>query len=109
MKLMTKDVEKLLEKNPLYSHDEEPLSKTKVLVKYFVGPATWYVSEGSKDGDDWIFFGVVHIAGNEPELGEFTLSELEALRVGPLGFRVERDLYLTPGKYTLADALKMDY
>lgn len=109
MKLMTKEVEKLLEKHPLYSHEEDPLSKTKVLVKYFVGPATWYVSEGSKEGDDWRFFGVVHIAGNEPELGEFMLSELESLRVRPFGFCVERDIYLMPGKYTLADALNADF
>jgi hypothetical protein len=43
------------------------------------------------DGED-LFFGLVQ--GLEEELGYFSLSELESVRV--LGLPVERDLYFTP-------------
>ena len=40
-----------------------------------------------------MFFGLV--CGMERELGYFSLAELQSVR-GPLGLRVERDLYFTP-------------
>jgi hypothetical protein len=43
------------------------------------------------DGED-LLFGLVQ--GLEEELGYFSLSELESVRV--LGLPVERDLYFTP-------------
>ncbi|NMC36233.1 DUF2958 domain-containing protein [Candidatus Beckwithbacteria bacterium] len=51
---------------------------------------TWYVTEF--DGND-MFFG--YVVGDFPELGYFSLKELENVR-GPLGLRVERDLYFRP-------------
>ena len=51
---------------------------------------TWYATEF--DGKD-LFFGFVK--GHFPELGYFSLSELEAVR-GPLGLPIERDLAFTP-------------
>ena len=51
---------------------------------------TWYITEF--DGQD-ICFGLV--VGHEVELGYFSLAEITALR-GPLGLRVERDLYFGP-------------
>ena len=51
---------------------------------------TWYVTE--YDGKD-MFFG--YVVGDYPELGYFTLNELESVR-GPLGLRIERDLYFRP-------------
>lgn len=96
MKLMTKEIERELEKNPLYSHDGE--KEKKVIVKYFTPDSnwTWYVTEGSKREDgDWEFFGLVE--GFETEWGYFTLSELESAK-GPLGLGIERDLYFNDKK-----------
>ncbi len=64
-------------------------------LKYFTPDAnwTWYVTEGSPEGDDFIFFG--YVIGLEAEWGYFTLSELSSVR-GPFGLPVERDLYFKP-------------
>ena len=53
----------------------------------------WYVTEGSPENDDFIFFGFV--IGFEEEWGNFSLSELTELR-GPSGFPIERDLQFEP-------------
>jgi len=37
-------------------------------------PLVWYVTEGSPEDDDFVFFGFV--AGVDPEWGYFSLSEL---------------------------------
>lgn len=108
MKLMTKALEKLLEKNPLYSHEDDAMEDVKVLAKFFCGPATWYVTEGSFEYDDYVFFGLVHIMDNEPELGYFSLSEIEDLKVGPFGLTAERDMYFEPCKHTLKEALEAE-
>jgi len=61
-------------------------------VKYFTPDShrTWYVLEF--DGKD-TFFG--YVDGDYAELGYFSLSELESIK-GPLGLKVERDLYWEP-------------
>ena len=51
---------------------------------------TWYAIEF--DGKD-LFFG--YVAGDFPELGYFSLSELKSNR-GKLGLSIERDLYFDP-------------
>ena len=88
MKLMTEELKRKIP--PLYSQEnvEDPI----VYVKYFLPGTnwTWYVLEF--DGKD-TFFG--YVDGIYPELGYFSLSELEKLR-GPLGLKVERDLYWKP-------------
>jgi len=63
-----------------------------VICKFFTPDAgwTWYVIEF--DGKD-TFFG--YVIGIEPELGDFTLSELLKVR-GVLGLPVERDLWFKP-------------
>lgn len=87
MMLLTKELRKKLP--PLGARDglDGP-----ALVKFFTPWAgwTWYAAEF--DGED-VFFGLVE--GLDRELGYFSLRELEALR-GPVGLRVERDLYWTP-------------
>lgn len=96
MKLMTKEIEKKLEKYPLYSQDGKGDDAT-VICKFFFpwGGWTWYVTEGSKTEDgDWEFYGLV--VGNFTEYGYFTLSELESVSRGYL--KVERDLYFKPCK-----------
>lgn len=77
---------------PLYSMSEakDPM----VICKFFL-PATkwtWYVLEF--DGKD-TFFG--YVVGEYPELGYFSLSELQSIG-GPFGLGVERDLYFKPQK-----------
>src|SRR5260370_41880289 len=75
-------------------HVKDPL----VHAKYFTPDAswTWYVLEYSAvapDGTLRLAFGLVD--GHEQELGYFSLDELESVR-GPLGLRIERDLWFTP-------------
>lgn len=91
MKLITKEIEKALESHPLYS--QEGNNNPKVLVKFFnpCGSGSWYVTEAERQDDgDWLFFGLCHIF--DAELGYFTLSELESMRL-PFCLTIERDMY----------------
>ena len=91
MKLLTAELRKKLP--ALYSQENNP--DPIVVCKFFdpCGSWTWYVTEGSPEGEDFIFFGLVR--GHEEELGNFSLSELESVK-GPLGLGIERDLHWTP-------------
>ena len=108
MKLLTKsDLRKLQAQDPYHETGpgrELPDSETIVHVKFFTPDAqwTWYACSASQDPDsgDWQFFGLVD--GLARELGYFWLSELEKIR-GPLGLKVERDLYWQP--LTLAELM----
>jgi DUF2958 family protein len=88
MKLLTKELRRNLP--PLYSQErgKDPM----VICKFFTPDAgwTWYVMEF--DGDD-TFFG--YVVGTYPELGYFSLAELQQVR-GKFGLPVERDLYFEP-------------
>ena len=77
---------------PLYSGEEIPLKDKLVVAKFFSPYSnwTWLVTEGNREGDDYIFFGLVY--GLEKEWGYFALSELEGAKRGDLPL-VERDLY----------------
>lgn len=88
MRLMTKEVKRLLPGLGATEHDADPMAR----VKYFTPWSnwTWYATEF--DGED-TFFGLVE--GFESELGYFSLTELEEAR-GPCGLRIERDLYFKP-------------
>lgn len=63
-----------------------------VYAKFFTPDAswTWYVLEF--DGED-LCFG--YVIGHYPELGYFSLEEIESVR-GPLGLSVERDRNFAP-------------
>lgn len=89
-KLLTRADEDKLAKSPLYS--TEKTNTVPVLVKFFTPWTywTWYAVEGKKEGDDWLFFGMVD--GHEKELGYFRLSELKEIR-GPMGLKIERDMH----------------
>ena len=98
MKLVTKEIEKLLEKYPERSQEmeEDPLC----IVKFFVpvGRGTWYVMEAQPIGDgDYLFFGYVEspIDPLFDELGSFTLNQLKSIKL-PFGLGIERDLYFEP-------------
>jgi hypothetical protein len=90
MKLLTKEIK---EKLPAI-RGQENVKDPIVHVKFFTPDSnwTWYVTEGSPEGDsgDYLFFG--YVVGFEKEWGYFTLKELESAR-GPFGLPIERDLY----------------
>ncbi len=88
MQLLTKD---LLKKLPLLgatAEDPDPM----IICKFFYVDFhwTWYAIEF--DGRD-IFYGFVD--GDDPELGYFSLAELQNTR-GKLGLPLERDFYFQP-------------
>lgn len=89
MKLINDEIIEELPK--LYEQDSRGLNAI-AYVKFFTPDSnwSWYVTEF--DGVD-IFFGLVD--GLDKELGYFSLSELKSVR-GPLGLKVERDLYFKP-------------
>lgn len=66
-------------------HDPAPL------VKFFnpLGPATWLATELDADGDT--LFGLADLGFGCPELGSFSLGEIERLRL-PFGLSIERDI-----------------
>jgi hypothetical protein len=96
LKLLTKELRDTIPR--LYSGEKarDPI----VRCKFFLPDAqwTWYVLEF--DGED-TFFG--YVVGLEAELGYFSLRELESVR-GPLGLKVERDLYFEPMPLSMANA-----
>ena len=102
MNLLTKEIERALEKAP---HDQPP-AKTKVVVKYFTpdAGASWYITEGEKLEDgDWLLFGFADLGDREmAELGSVLLSQLAEIR-GGLDLPIERDMYYPDT--TLADVL----
>ena len=97
MKLITKEIEKEIEKKPLYFYEENDIDtkNAKIIVKFFGGGQwTWWAIEGEKLEDgDIRFFGLVQ--GFEKEFGYFTLRELEGLKFPPFGLGVERDKYFS--------------
>ena len=87
MKLMTKDLQARFSK--VGRQGKDPL----VIAHYFnpMGRGDWYATE--YDPKDGIFFGYVSIFGDFcDEWGDFSLSELESVKVG-WGLSNERDLH----------------
>ncbi len=87
MQLLSQEIRQRLPK--LYSQEsvEDPIAQ----VKFFhpLSNWTWYATEF--DGED-LFFGLVQ--SFEEELGYFSLSEMQSIKVG--GFGIERDLHFIP-------------
>lgn len=66
------------------------------VVKFFnpMGAATWLATELDRDGDT--LFGLADLGFGCPELGSFSLSEIEAVRLS-FGMGIERDIvFATP-------------
>src|SRR5687767_9695790 len=78
---------------------QEHLSDQIAYVRFFTPDSnwTWYATEGSPEGDDFIFFG--YVIGFEKEWGYFALSELMAAR-GLMGLPIERDLHFEPTPFS---------
>lgn len=95
MKLLTKELEKKLEKFPLYSQDGKGLD-AKVLAKYFspLSSHIWYVLEGTKlNNNDYEFYTYCSTGDRTmSEYGYTTLSQLEEIKF-PYGMGIERDMY----------------
>jgi hypothetical protein len=91
MKLLTDELRAQLP--PLYAQEHE--DDAMIYAKFFTPWTgwTWFVTEGSQEEDDFIFFG--YVIGLEAEWGYFSLNELESVR-GPAGLTIEQDLYFTP-------------
>jgi hypothetical protein len=124
MKLLTDELRRKFP--PFHSTDGKDPKDVPVIAKFFnpVGSGTWYAVESGaqlSDGrevpltetgslpegvtvEDITFFGLANI--QEPELGYFSLAELESVRFlgGALG--IERDLHL--GEITLAEAKRRE-
>ena len=97
MRLMNKELAESLEKYPLYSQDGKKADAV-VVAKYFfpLTALTWYVTEGRKEDDDYLFFGLVVGTDTSAEMGYFSLSQLMDLNV--CGLKVERDMFFKPKK-----------
>lgn len=83
---------KLLENGANRDQDHPPV------VKLFTpdGGATWLLSEIDPEDPD-IAYGLCDLGQGFPELGPVSLTELRAAR-GPLGLRIERDLWFKGDK-----------
>lgn len=105
MKLLTKAIEKKLEKTPLGSTDGMGKA-APVIVKFFYpyGSGTWLITEGERlDDGDWRLYGAAEI-GYGFEWGYVMLSELTSIRKFGRP-AIERDRY-TPSKMTVGDGWK---
>ncbi len=94
MKLITKEIQKRLEKYPLYSQDgkkEDAICQ----VKFFlcVGAWSWFILEANLD--EGVAYGIVISGNGEAEYGYISLSELQDLRT-KFGLTVERDVSFSP-------------
>lgn len=91
MELLPEELRKTLP--ALYSQEGNP--DPTVYIKFFTPDSnwTWFVTEGSPEEDEFVFFGFVE--GFAKEWGYFTLAELQAAK-GPHGLPIERDLYFKP-------------
>ena len=89
MKLMTEEIRKQLPPLGATAEQNDPIA----IVKFFnpCGIGTWWACEF--DPESGIFFGKADLGF--PELGTFSLEELEAYK-GPFGLGIERDIHFTP-------------
>ena len=87
MELLTKEIREAFKKTG--SQEKKPLGEQVCIAKFFdpTGSWTWYATEF--DGKD-TFFGLVD--GFELEWGDFSLSELQAVK-SRFGLGIERDRY----------------
>jgi hypothetical protein len=91
VELLTPQLKKVLPALYAQENSRDPIAYLKFLTPD--SNWTWYVTEGSEQDGDFVFFG--YVCGFANELGYFCLSELGAVR-GPGGLPIERDLYFEP-------------
>lgn len=90
MILLPPDLRAALCANAAASRGDERLDPVPV-VKLFnpLGAGTWLATELYEDGDT--LFGLADLGFGCPELGTFSLSEIERVRL-PFGLAIERDI-----------------
>jgi antirestriction protein ArdC len=98
MKLLTQELRATLIANGITNAERENPVDFKPAVKFFTpwGGCTWLITELAPEDPD-IAFGLCDLGMGFPELGTVRISELESVR-GPMGLRVERDLYFEAAK-----------
>jgi hypothetical protein len=84
--LLTAELQAKLRSNAA-SRGEDQLPLAKLFNP--VGAGTWIVTELADDEDT--LFGIADLGFGSPEVGSFSLAELESLRL-PFGLRIERDI-----------------
>ena len=94
MVLMTKELAKQFPK--LYSGEKIPEGDREVIAKFFhpMSHQTWYATE--YDPEEELFYGYVDTGDYDSEWGNFSLAEMQDLKVKGLG--MERDIHFTPQK-----------
>src|SRR5213595_2883018 len=95
MELLSAELRRMLPKLYAQEKTDDPI----VHIKFFTPDSnwTWYVTEGSPEDDDFIFFG--YVIGQAEEWGNFSLNDLTSAR-GPNGLPIERDLHFKPGPFS---------
>lgn len=75
----------------LLSNGRLPVSDLPPIVKFFnpAGAGAWLATELASDEDT--LFGIADLGFGCPEIGSFSLTELESIKL-PFGLRIERDL-----------------
>ena len=93
MKLITKAIEKELNKNWVASTKKD--TDHIPVVKFFdpTGSATWLITELNPENQD-IAFGLCDLGMGFPELGYVSISELKAVK-SRFGLGIERDKWFT--------------
>lgn len=91
-KLFTKDIDKQLFAQ--YSKGGD-LKSQKVICKIFnpYGRGVWYIINSDPDDPDYLW-AIVDL--HEVEVGSVSRSELEGIRIGRYGLRLERDISFAP-------------
>ncbi len=104
--LMTKEIEKALEKHPLDSQDGRG-GKSKVVVKYFGGSGVWLITGGQKEPDgDWTLYGLVTVGYEDNFHPGYLLWEWGFVMLSELARQpceVVMDTWVNPGKLTVND------
>ena len=91
MQLLTDELRARLPALYAQENEKDPMVHAKFFTPW--SNWTWFVTEGSQEDEDFIFFG--YVIGFEKEWGYFSLNELQSAR-GPAGLTIERDLHFTP-------------
>jgi hypothetical protein len=95
MELLSQELRQQLP--PIYA--QEANNDPMVYARFYLPDSNWewYVTEGSPESDDFLFFG--YVRGNESEWGRFLLSDLEIVQTWD-GRSVLRDLNFKPAPFT---------
>lgn len=97
-RLLTAELLEALKPFPLYSQEETRIHEQKALAAFAIGPIRWYITEGSREGNTFTFFGLVCGMSDTPELGYINADELAAVRTSayPYGFPKGIELCVAP-------------